>query len=158
MWTWKKVDIAGTRTLVAPDAEFTAKTTASAVSAQINGATGSTANLFVNGKAWEKSNDTLNSSLIAALTQNGRQVQVFLKADDHKTIQKVVVIDTYVGRVNSITKDGTDDRYITLAILGKTNPNTPCAPSAAELAKDEDMLVSGKTRSEEHTSELQSPR
>ena len=114
VWTWKKVNIAGSESKVTPDAEFTKQSTASAVNSKINSAKGKAGNceLWVNGKLYD--DIAVDGSLISKLTQNGRQVQVYLKDNDHTAIKKVVVVDTYVARVNSISKDGTDDRYVTV--------------------------------------------
>ena len=130
VWTWKYVNIDGSEEVVAADYEWTEyKASVSINGAQGGTAPNATAKVIVNGlekttaaeinayKPDTAQNGKIDAALVAGLTANGRLVQVYLKADDHTAIEKVVAIDTFVGQVT-----GVNSSKETVTIETKTQP------------------------------------
>ena len=94
VWTWKQVNIAGSETTYADDANShtdDAPDTKAAIDADTT--------TFVNGK------QVANPAKLSNLAANGRLVQVYYWDNDQSSIYRITAIDTFVARVVSVNSD-----------------------------------------------------
>ena len=103
-----------------PDLTYTAEVEAGEIYADLGLSKSKTTDgYYVDGK--EKSDITLaKNNDDNTFGANGVLTQVWYDEDENSSTLIITEINTYVGKVNSIVKDNSDDRYVTLNAL--TNP------------------------------------
>jgi len=119
VWSYDNEDIVTTPVLSNAAITYTSKQAESTVSRDLRSYDITGASLYENSGTTSTFTDKTAKG-VADLTGNGRTVQLYTNEDKPKQIDKVVVIDTYVGDVTRVVAE-TDSRdaYVTITSRGK---------------------------------------